>query len=242
MPRKILRKPGDVIGTNKIIYEIPQRKNGRIYYLVECLLCHKTREVRADNLFNKCKSCAAVERNKNINFITDDLKGKQFGHWLVINKANKANYWICQDTTTGTVREVFRGNLTSGRSKGDGSVNSWGEQRIVYILNKNNIPFIKEYSFPDLIGNSLPLRFDFGLLKENCLIGVIEYQGRQHFKYNSNWNMDYNQWCILQEHDQKKKEYCSKNNIPLLLLSDNSNLEKELLNFYNTYNTTSGNN
>lgn len=59
--------------------------------------------------------------------MTDDLTGKTFGNWLVLYKVEKSNYWHCKDITTGTERDVFRGNLTSGKSKGDGSISSWGE-------------------------------------------------------------------------------------------------------------------
>lgn len=82
-----------------------------------------------------CRSCAAKIRDKKYSKVKKDLTGQQFGNWMVINKAEKANYWHCKDIETGTERDVFRGNLTQGISKGDGSVSSWGQRQIIYLLN-----------------------------------------------------------------------------------------------------------
>lgn len=236
MPAKTKHFSGEIIGNNKILYEIPERKNKRIYYMVECLSCKKQREVRADNLYKQCRSCAATQREKKKNTVWDDLTGKMFGNWEVLQKSTqKGNYWVCKDVRTGTIREVFRGNLTSGRSKGDGSICSWGETQILYILNSNNINYKKEYTFNDLLGKAnCPLRFDFGIFSQtNKLLFLIEYQGRQHYNYDKNWNQSYEDWLQMSEYDKKKQEYCKKNNILLLILNDKSNLEAEIIKNYN---------
>ncbi len=229
---------GEIIGNNKILCEEPIKKNNRIYYHVKCLSCGKERDVRSDNLHQLCRSCAAHNRIKKGNTsIIDNLIGRQFGNWLVIDKAPKSNYWTCKDITTGTVKDVFRGNLTSGKSRGDGTVCSWGEKQIAYILNQNNIIYQKEYSFKDLKGeNNICLRFDFGIMsQDNQLLFLIEYQGRQHYNYNENWNQTYDEWLKLISYDKKKIEYCKKNNLKLLILNETSLLEQEILKFYNEW-------
>ncbi len=242
MDTKIKHFAGEIIGTNKILYEIPERKNSRTYYYVECMCCGKKREVRSDNLHQKCRSCAAKERIKNssngIGHVWDDLTGKKFGNWLVLKKADKNNYWLCKDVKTNIIREVFRGNLTSGKSRGDGSICSWGETQIIYILNNNNINYKKEYIFSDLVGkNNTPLRFDFGIYSEHQeLLFLIEYQGRQHYTYDENWNQTYDEWLRLIDYDKKKIEYCKNNNLILLILNEKSDLEQEILKLYNNMN------
>jgi hypothetical protein len=45
---------------------------------------------------------------------------------------------------------------------------SYGEITIETILKNNNINYIKEYIFPDLVSeNNIPLRFDFAIFDDN---------------------------------------------------------------------------
>lgn len=63
------------------------------------------------------------------------------------------------------------------------------------------------------------LRFDFAVFdKNNILIALIEFDGRQHFIYeeSSNWNNSYEDFLENQYRDQLKNEYCIKNNYKLL--------------------------
>lgn len=56
--------------------------------------------------------------------------------------------------------------------------NSYGERKIREILEKNNIPFIAEFSPAGLIGiNGGALRFDFALVKDNNVYRLIEFDG-----------------------------------------------------------------
>lgn len=58
---------------------------------------------------------------------------------------------------------------------------SRGEIKIADILTHAGLEFKREYSFPDLLGNSKhPLRFDFCVLDDAGEIDfLIEYQGVQ---------------------------------------------------------------
>lgn len=234
MPAKIKRNIGDIINTNKILKEL--RKNNKIYYQVQCILCGSIRQVRADNLHQQCRSCASKSRvEKGNTSIIDDLTGRTFGNWIVLYKAKKQNYWHCKDIITGTERDVFRGNLTSGRSKGDGSVLSWGETQISYLLNKYNISYKKEFIFKDFKTdkNGTP-RFDFAIFNENDeLYGLIEYDGRQHYNYNKNWKMKKQDFDRLLYIDNLKNQYCIKNNIILYRFNSQTNLEQEILKIAN---------
>ncbi len=224
---------GDVIGTNLILeldIEKTKEKHHGKYWKVKCLQCNKIRSVRQDNLHQSCAKCVAKNRPIGYNII-DDLTNKRFGNWIVLYKSNKPNYWHCKDISTGTERDVFRGSLTSGKSRGDGSINSWGEQQISYLLNKYGISYKKEYIFQDLITdkNHHP-RFDFGIFKNNKLFCLIEYDGRQHYSFDKNWNMTEQDYKRLQYIDNLKNQYCVNNNILLFRFNEQTILEKEIKN------------
>ena len=87
---------------------------------------------------------------------------------------------------------------------------------------------IKGNIFPDLKRYDY-LRFDFGILKNNELSCVCEFQGKQHYQ-----PIDYfggEEGLIdTQERDQMKVDYVTKNNIPLIVIPywDFDNIEEIL--------------
>lgn len=218
---------GDIVGNNLVLekdeYKTEQTK--RTYWKVKCLLCNNIRSIRNDNIHQKCRSCAA--KNRTDNRIIDDLTNRIFGYWKVLYKTNIPNYWHCKCLNCGTEKDVFRGNLTQGASKSCGCINSWGETQISFLLQKNNINYKKEYTFPDLkTEKGGTPRFDFAIFKEDKLFCLIEYDGRQHSNFDENWKMSFNDFKHLQNIDKLKEEYCKNHNITLIRLNKNSNLEQ----------------
>lgn len=57
--------------------------------------------------------------------------------------------------------------------------NSRGETIIAKWLTRLNIEYVQEFTFPECMGDSKPLRFDFWLPTYNTL---IEYDGEHHFE------------------------------------------------------------
>lgn len=159
---------------------------------------------------------------------TIDLTGQNFGYLRVISREGSDKYgqalWLYQCTCGKRV--VVRGQkLRSGHTKSCGCLQSWMEKEIATYLRNHNIAFKQQYSFTDLV-DKLPLRFDFAIFKNNQLIGLIEYQGEQHYiKENPYWSE------TLEQHDKAKKEYCFKNNIPFLELTKKINIEEKLEEF-----------
>ena len=231
MSAKKQRKIGEIVNTNLILGEL--RKNNRIYYKVQCILCGSEREVRSDNLNQLCRSCAAKEVNKKTNRVTDDLTGRTFGYWKVLKKSKKSNYWFCECQNCGTQKDVFRGALTQGQSKSCGCVRSWGETQISYWLNQYNINYKKEYFFTDLKSpRGAYYRFDFAIFYNDNLFCLIEYDGRQHFNFDDNWRMSFEDYQYLQQADEKKNNYCILNNILLFRFNENTDLKKEIEKIY----------
>lgn len=73
--------------------------------------------------------------------------------------------------------------MINGNTKSCGCLNSYAESLIENILIENNIKYIKQYSFSDLVGDfGKKLRFDFAIMDEkNKIKCLIEFQGEQHF-------------------------------------------------------------
>jgi hypothetical protein len=223
---KDIYQQGDIVGNNKIIKkDIEQTKlKHRGYWICECIQCGNIRSLRTDclNRNSSCKQCSKIGKN-----IQDDITGHTFGFWKVLSKANKSNYWTCKCLNCGTIKDVFRGNLTSGNTKSCGCISSWGETQIIYWLNFFNINYKKEYTFKNLktAKNGIP-RFDFAIFdNHNEIFCLIEYDGRQHNHYDKNWKMTYEDYLYLCEIDNLKNQYCIDNNIKLFRFNENTNLE-----------------
>ena len=109
---------------------------------------------------------------------------------------------------------------------------SKGESCISSFLFKNNIDYIPQQIFKELLGlRNGNLSYDFYIPKYNLL---IEYQGEQHekpidFKGKGKKYAE-KQFKIQQEHDRRKREYAKFNNINLLEIwyYDFYNIEKIL--------------
>lgn len=102
------------------------------------------------------------------------------------------------------------------------------------LLTDWKIPHSHEYFFNDLVtdkGN--PLRFDFAFLdKQSSLIALLEYQGIQHFTEHPLYKEFGKQQREIT--DRMKKDYCSKNNIPLYEITYQDDVENKLKNITHT--------
>ena len=96
---------------------------------------------------------------------------------------------------------------------------SRGEIKIEEILQSAGLIFQEEYSFSDLLGSSgKPLRFDFAVFDDNGNIDfLIEYQGIQHYEPKSKFG-GIAGLRKQQFNDMKKREYCAKHNLTLVLI------------------------
>lgn len=92
-----------------------------------------------------------------------------------------------------------------------------GEIILEKTLKELKYDFCPQYSFKDLRGDlGGRLRFDFALLDKSSIpfkpLMLIEFQGQQHYDGSTFFdNME-----RLLKNDKLKKEYCLKNNLPLL--------------------------
>ena len=127
-------------------------------------------------------------------------------------KSNRKYWWKClngHSSYLGSCANISKGNRCPICKS------SKGEVKLEKLFNQYNIKYIRQYSFKELITNTsrkTRLRFDFYLPKYDLL---IEYQGRQHYKYNSHPKWDGNKTRIS---DQLKRDYCKKNKMKLLAI------------------------
>jgi hypothetical protein len=93
---------------------------------------------------------------------------------------------------------------------------SKGEDKITKLLNSARVTYDREIIVPRLTGKKgAPLRFDFGIYKNNQLIVLIEFDGEQHFHYTSHFNKTKSDFIYRCGCDRKKNEWALKNNILL---------------------------
>ena len=108
---------------------------------------------------------------------------------------------------------------------------SKGEQAIDKYLAESNIGYVSQYKFKDC-RYKYALSFDFAILRQDTPIGVIEYQGEQHYR-----PMRYNggdlKFGLRNMRDAIKKSYCEAHNIPLLIVpyTEFNNIDTHLSKF-----------
>lgn len=87
---------------------------------------------------------------------------------------------------------------------------SKNEEKIVKILKKEKILFVREKTFDNLQQGKL--RFDFYLPSLRLL---IEVDGEQHFQQIKKFQKTRQDFLKGKERDRKKNSYCLAHNIPL---------------------------
>lgn len=93
---------------------------------------------------------------------------------------------------------------------------SRGEKRVVTVLKEIYPNFKRQYT-TNKCKNIFKLRFDFALLKNDSIIALIEYNGIQHYIPVAEFGGDKG-LAAVQKNDNIKKEYCSNNGIPFLII------------------------
>jgi hypothetical protein len=95
-------------------------KRGRPIMKFSCrCACGATKIIDGDRLFGSGRTVKSCGCKVNFQPIKNDLANKAFGRWTVVEKASKSNYWKCE-CSCGIIKDVFRGNLTSGASSSCG--------------------------------------------------------------------------------------------------------------------------
>ena len=190
--------------------------------------CGKIVEINSDNLRRgTTQSCGCLhsEITHNIKFrdITNEKFGKLTAIDYIMDKNNKV-YWYCL-CDCGNYCIVAGSNLKNGHTQSCGCIHSSiGEINIVKLLEENGIEYVKEYTFTDLPNR----RFDFYLPKYNRL---IEFDGKQHFKYIHTWHKSEEAFILAQQRDIEKNNYALEHNISLVRIpyTERNNITLEMI-------------
>ena len=172
------------------------------------------------------QSCGCYRYDRVAEVLALDLTGQEFGKLRVIAKGNGKRYqgvkrttWLCE-CECGRKIEVTTSALTCGNTMSCGCMKSGLEVNVLRYLSDNNYIQDKEYkyqvSFDGLKGDrGGELLYDFGILKDNTIIMLIECQGKQHYEAIDFFGGE-EQFEIQKRNDMKKRDYAKANGIPLI--------------------------
>ena len=192
--------------------------------------CGKIKSVQSNHLKDGSQS-ACCPLCKNI-----IEKGSIFGMLEVLEPTGQRNVnsgavmYLCQ-CSCGNKQLISSTELRAGRRKQCDKCNdSYGENKVKQLLEKNNIDYEKEKSFIDCINpeTGRKLRFDFYLPDYNIL---IEVDGEQHFTSVEYWGGE-KELEKIKIRDNIKNVYCKEKNIKLVRIKynelDNLTIDKIL--------------
>lgn len=197
-------------------YLLPQ-KNGKNQRFCKCKCdCGRIIETTASHLKSgHTQSCGCYNKEKvSENTVIKEI-GNRYGKLIVIEEAGRDKngrvLWKCQ-CDCGNIKIALGKSLRAGLCQSCGCIRSRGEMNVATALTQLGIQYKQEYVFDDLyLHKGWPLRFDFAILQQDRVVALIECQGEQHY-----YNIDFFEDETLLLRDVLKKEYCEKNNIPLI--------------------------
>lgn len=216
---------GQEIGNVKIIRRATKEENPwkshETPYWVECLNCGHQWVGRKTDIMKKtikCPECGDPGgRGHKLK-----MKGERFGYLTVISdtsfyKYNHNSVYLTCQCDCGKIVDVRydhlkgRGNRSRTISCGCKSRSS-GEVKIEQILEENNIDFKNQYIIEDF---SQFAAFDFAIFNQGKLLGLIEYDGEQHFRPIDFFGGE-EKFKIQQNNDLRKNVYCKEHDINLI--------------------------
>lgn len=217
---KIIDITNQKFGKLTVLEQTSERKRREIVWKCQCEcgnICYVTGYKLRTGHTQSC-GCLKKENIKNVSHLDNkriyDITGEKFGELEVVKylyTENGNRYWQCL-CSCGNVIEVTTSQLHAGYKKSCGCkrIISKNEDAISDYLLEAKIPFIRQYKI--IINENLSLFCDFFI--DNHYI--LEYDGRQHFKYSNNgWNTE-KQVKETHNRDMIKNNYCFNNNIPII--------------------------
>lgn len=208
--------------------------NSSEYYIkIVCNTCKTIIKLIASNHLycskagNGCKTCSFNKQRKTTEeFIEESIKihGNKYDYSesIYLNAKTKIKI-LCK--LCKSYFDIKPPQHTSAKHGCPKCKLSHGESKVSQVLEKFDINYKPQKTFPECVGKINLLKFDFYLPDYNL---CIEYDGKQHFdkksKFWSQSNID---------NDNIKNKFCFDNNIKLLRIHfmDYSRIEEILINF-----------
>lgn len=219
MGNQLIDMTGKKIGRLTVLQRAENNTEGRARWLCECECGTQKIILGKDLRSGRIQSCGCLNREITSQRCLIDLTGQSFGKLTVLERIpgnrNGKVKWKCQ-CECGAIVDVAGDSLRRGVQKSCGCTASFGEEKIAELLQKNNIDFKKSWYFSDCyIFKGHPLRFDFGVLQNNELSYLIEYDGIQHYQVLGGWNTQ-EHFNDLKTRDTLKNTYCQEHSIPII--------------------------
>lgn len=218
-------KKAKLVHGNRYIYKNVIYKNALTPVSIKCKLHGYFNQSPASHLNGAgCLKCASIKMHniqiKDINeFIKDANKVHSgiYDYSRVIYKGNKTKVEIVCNKHGPFWQTPI--NHISGKNGCPICRSSKGEKYISKFLIKNNIKYIAQKKFENLV-DIKQLSFDFYIPNKNLL---IEYNGIQHYQAIDHFG-GIQQLKIQRHHDWLKRKYARDNNIELLIIKYTDNI------------------
>lgn len=222
-------------------------KNGRSYkrWRCECQCEDKTiRDVDEGSLVRgRTVSCGCFRKEQVAKSVTyDDLTGRYFGSWKVIERAPDRFYpgggrsmmWVCE-CKCHAVHVVAACMLKSGISQSCGcNGSSVCESHVMTYLSGNGYRYEFQKVFSDLIGvGGKCLSYDFAVYRsDGSIVCLIECQGEQHYR-PVKWFGGESRFEVQKEHDLRKRNYAVEHGISLVEITYKCRSYDDISNYLN---------
>lgn len=185
---------------------------------------------KSDLITGHTKSCGCLQSEMASKANTKDWSGHvsdygiEFLHQDHMN--NKGQWlWKCKCGCCGNIFTALPAKINNGHITSCGCrIQSSGEEYVATILNELNIEFIPQYKFDDCKLKYV-LRFDFAIFYDNKFLGLIEFDGQQHFEPIDFFGGE-DGFNKTVDRDNIKNTYCKSHDIPLLRLPYTLNLDE----------------
>lgn len=180
----------------------------------------------------RCPECNGGVRRKSYN-LNEHVEEYSNGEYEPLSKyENSKTHVKMKHNKCGHVWMIKPENFFFGKGC-PACKESLGERRIRKHLSKKNISFQSQYKFDDC-RNKRSLPFDFAIMNNEKVIGLIEFQGEQHYR-----EVEYfggkEGYAKRMRNDNIKLQYCKSNNIPLLIIKYDEDVKEKLDNFLKYY-------
>jgi hypothetical protein len=178
--------------------------NARTSLSTNCPACCGQKTTDGNSFSSKARKIVLSEWHvtKNNDLTPDD----------VTNSSGRLIWWKC--ATCSHEWETSVANRTNGTNCPN-CRESKGERFVRDFLKSENIPFESQVEFEGLRGvGGRSLKFDF-IIKDQCRIFAVEYDGEQHF-IEKDFFGGAESLSRTQEHDHRKDVWCKENDVPIL--------------------------
>lgn len=234
---KVVDMTGQRYGRLVVLRRGHTDKHGKVHWWCQCDCGSPEKEIDGAALRRGLVvSCGCNKKEKlkkyNDSQVVDET-GKQYGYLTVLHRVEDVEpkdgraQWLCrckcgnEIITTGKL-------LREGKKLSCGCLKkSKGELKVERLLEQAQIIFAEQYTvYVDQdeyeVTQRHPYFFDFAVFESNDkakLLYLIEYDGRQHYKYRENAESfidSKENYEKTKQRDGIKNRWCNSNNIPLI--------------------------